>query len=44
MSERRTMLEERTETNLRRWGFLLTEMVLIVASILLAIDRSLAQP
>ncbi len=44
MSERRTMREERTETNLQRWGFLLTEMVLIVASILLAIDRSLAQP
>ena len=30
------MLEERTETNLRSWGFLLTEMVLIVASILFA--------
>jgi hypothetical protein len=30
------MLEEHVESNLRRWGFLFTEMVLIVASILLA--------
>lgn len=30
------MLEERLNSNFRRWGFLLSEMVLIVASILLA--------
>lgn len=30
------MLEQRTESNIRTWGFLLTEMVLIVASILFA--------
>ena len=30
------MLEQRLHPNLRRWGMLLSEMVLIVASILLA--------
>lgn len=30
------MLEERIESDLKRWGFLFTEMILIVASILLA--------
>jgi hypothetical protein len=30
------MLEQRSHPTTRRWGFLLTEMVLIVASILFA--------